>query len=88
MVTKKLPIANRLGIHLRPAAQLVNLASKYKCRILVQNHNGNADGKSLMSLLALAASGGSEVTLTVEGQGSKAALVAIQQLFLEKFGET
>ena len=87
MVTKKLPIANRLGIHLRPAAQLVNLASKYKCRILVQNQNGNADGKSLMSLLALAATGGSEVTLTVKGRHSKAALTAIQQLFQDKFGE-
>jgi len=40
-----------------------------------------------MSLLALAATGGSEVTLTVKGRHSKAALTAIQQLFQDKFGE-
>ena len=86
-VVEKVKILNRLGLHLRAAAQLVKATSKFKCRVLVKSHNGHVDGKSLMNLLTLAASYGSELTLVFQGEDAKAASAAIQQLFLSKFGE-
>jgi phosphotransferase system HPr (HPr) family protein len=86
-LTKKVKILNRLGLHLRAAAQLVKTSSKFKCRIIVKNHNHHADCKSLINLLTLAATYGSELTVTFEGDDAKDALAAIQTLFLDKFGE-
>lgn len=86
-VTKKVKIINRLGLHLRAAAQLVKASSKFKCRILIRNHHRQADCKSLLNLLTLAASYGSELTLVFEGDDAWNAQEAIHNLFLTKFGE-
>jgi phosphocarrier protein HPr len=80
-------LTNDLGLHLRAAAQLVRIASKFKCKILVKNKNGDADGKSLVSLLVLAAVKGSEVKMTIEGEDAEAAWKAIHKLFEGNFGE-
>ena len=82
----KVKITNRLGLHLRAAAQLVKTASKFKCRILIKNHNHHGDCKSILNLLTLAASYGSELTLVFEGEDAGEASRAIQNLFLSKFG--
>ena len=86
-VTQKVKILNRLGLHLRAAAQLVKTTSKYKCRVLVKSQTGHVDGKSLLNLLSLAASYGSELTIVFQGEDAKDASAAIQNLFLAKFGE-
>ena len=86
-VVEKVKILNRLGLHLRAAAQLVTTSSKFKCRVLVRSHDGHVDGKSLINLLTLAASYGSELTIIFQGEDAKAASAAIQQLFQNKFGE-
>lgn len=86
-LTKKLKILNRLGLHLRAAAQFVKTTSKFKCRILVKNGNGHVNGKSIINLMTLAAGYGSELTLVFEGEDAQAALKEIQTLFLNKFGE-
>ncbi|HUO57172.1 MAG TPA: HPr family phosphocarrier protein [bacterium] len=86
-VVEKVKILNRLGLHLRAAAQLVKTSSKFKCRVLVRSHDGHVDGKSLINLLTLAASYGSELTIIFQGEDAKAASAAIQQLFQNKFGE-
>ena len=87
MVVKKLSVRNELGLHLRAAAQLARIASKFACRVSVANHNGKADGKSPISLLAIGAAGGTEVTVTVEGKGERTAISEIQELFMNRFGE-
>jgi phosphocarrier protein len=78
---------NRLGLHLRAAAEFVKTTSKFKCRILVKHGDGHVNGKSLINLMALAASYGAELTLTFEGEDAMDAEKAIQNLFLAKFGE-
>jgi phosphocarrier protein HPr len=86
-ITKKLKIMNRLGLHLRAAAQFVKTTSKFKCRILVKYGNGHVNGKSIINLMTLAASYGSELTLVFDGEDARDAEKAIQNLFLDKFGE-
>lgn len=86
-ITQKVKILNRLGLHLRAAAQLVRTTSRYKCRVLVKGPLGQVDAKSLMNLLTLAASYGSELTIVLQGEDARDASTAIQDLFLNKFGE-
>ena len=86
-VVKKVKIINALGLHLRAAAQLVKASSRFKCRIIIRNEYRQADCKSLLNLIALAASYGSEVTLIFEGEDVQDAQEAILNLFHTKFGE-
>lgn len=86
-ITEKVTIANRLGFHLRAAAQFVKTSSKYKCRVLVRHQYKDANGKSLLNLLALAASYGSELELVFEGEDASAARDSLKRLVLNRFGE-
>lgn len=86
-IEEKIKVINKLGLHLRAAAKLVKITSQYKCRIKVRNSGAPVDGKSLLNLMALAASYGSELTFVIEGDDSQDALTAIRSLFLNKFGE-
>ena len=54
MVTKELTIINKLGIHARPAAQFVKLASKFDADIVVEKDGEEVDGKSILGLMMLA----------------------------------
>ena len=86
-IVQKVKILNKLGLHLRAAAQLVKASSKFKCRVLVKSQNGHVDMKSILNLMALAATYGSELTLVFQGEDARDAQAAIQSLFLSKFGE-
>ncbi len=87
VITEKVKIINRLGVHIRSAALLVRALSQFKCRILVKNKHRNADAKSLINLLTLAAGYGSELTFIFEGEDARDACASIRDLFLNKFGE-
>ena len=69
MVTKELTIINKLGIHARPAAQFVKLASKFDADIVVEKDGEEVDGKSILGLMMLAVGHGSKITITAEGEG-------------------
>jgi phosphocarrier protein HPr len=86
-ITEKITIKNRLGLHLRAAAELAKTSSKFKCDILFKNHHHQADGKSVINLLALAATKGAELTVTFQGEDARDARTAIQSLFSNNFGE-
>ena len=86
MLVKKIGINDPLGLHLRVAAQLAKTASNYKCKITVKNHNGHANGKSILNLLALSAIAGSELTIILEGVDASAAWNAIDHLFHDTLG--
>ena len=86
-ITEKVRLTNRLGLHLRAAAEFAKTSSKFKCRILVKSHRHQADGKSVINLLALAATCGSELTMTFRGDDAEDAYSAIQCLVQAKFGE-
>ncbi len=86
-IEEKVVVTNKLGLHLRAAAELVKVTSKYNCRIKVRNNGAAVNGKSLLNLIALAASYGSELVFVVEGDDSQDALTDIRSLFINKFGE-
>lgn len=89
MLKATVTVVNDLGLHARAAAQLVRLARKFSSSIsLTRDDNGDsANAKSILSLLYLAAAKGVNITLTVEGDDEKPAIDAVEQLFVEGFGE-
>ena len=86
-VTKQLIVINRLGIHARPAALFVKVASKFTSQISVEKDGETINGKSIMGLMMLAAAQGSKLTVTTEGADAEAALKALEELFHQKFNE-
>ncbi len=78
--TIKLKIKNILGIHARPASVFVRLASTFDANITVEKDGENVNGKSLISLLMLAAGYRSTITVTATGKDSSEAIVAIENL--------
>ena len=63
MPTREFTVTNKLGIHARPAAQFVKTASNFSCDIQVEKDDEQADGKSIMGLMMLAAGHGSILTI-------------------------
>ena len=87
MVTKELTIINKLGIHARPAAQFVKLASSFDADIVVEKDGEEVDGKSILGLMMLAVGPGSKITVTAEGKDEQQALDALEDLVARKFEE-
>jgi phosphocarrier protein HPr len=85
--SEKMPIINKLGLHLRAAAELVKVANKFKSQIFIHHGVQNVNTKSLMGLMTLAAARGTELEFTAEGDDAKEALAAIRELLAKKFGE-
>ena len=73
-------IKNADGLHMRPAMQFVDIASKYKSSIRVSNEQTSADGKSIMQMSMLAAVCGSQLKIQAEGADSKEAAEALREL--------
>lgn len=67
MIEKTVKIVNKAGLHTRPAATIVKLASKYKCEFFISKDGININGKSIIGVMTLAAEMGSELTLTFDG---------------------
>lgn len=89
MIVSEIKVTNRLGLHARAAAQLVRKASVFKSSITLERVDGtaSADAKSILSLLMLAASRGTLLRITIEGEDEKEALSLLVQLFADGFGE-
>lgn len=88
MITKKLTVLNKLGIHARPAAQFVRVASRFKSDVTVEKDDESVDGKSIMGLMMLAVGCGAEIDVIVEGPDEEEAMAALETLVREKFGES
>jgi phosphocarrier protein HPr len=84
---KTLLIQNELGLHARAATKLVQLASKFPCDITLTKDGHEVNGKSIMGVLMLVASKGTKVTVRAKGARCDEAVVAIEQLVNDKFGE-
>ena len=80
-------IKNKLGMHLRAAATFIKLAGKYKSEILVIKDEEQVNGKSIMGIMALAASEGTRLIIKAEGEDAKEALEKLKELIDNKFGE-
>ena len=83
----KIQIANRLGLHARAAARFVHLANTFRSRITVSRDGSRVDGKSILGLLTLAASKGTALRLTAEGDDAEEAVRQLAQLVHDRFGE-
>ena len=87
MTERKLKIQNKLGLHARPAALLVETASNYDAEVYVIKNGNTINAKSIMGVLMLAAEQGSELTFRAKGNQEKEALDAISKLLDDKFHE-
>lgn len=85
--TRTLKITNRFGLHARPAALVVETASRYDCEVTLSKDGMNANGKSIMSVMLLAAEPESEVELHAEGPQATEAVEALDALFKARFHE-
>ena len=87
MVEKKVEVINKLGLHVRPAAMLVQKASKFRSEIRLQKDDLEVNAKSILSVMALAAQMGSFVIIKAEGEDEAFAVEELAKLFEERFGE-
>ena len=86
-MTKEILVANKLGMHARPAALFVKTANRFACDIFVEKDGEKINGKSIMGLMMLAAGPGSKLTLHVRGADAHAAIAEIEALVKRKFDE-
>ncbi|MEL7835177.1 HPr family phosphocarrier protein [Fodinibius sp. Rm-B-1B1-1] len=87
MIKKKVTIVNDAGLHARPAAALVKLASKYEADFYIHLYGYKVNGKSILGVMTLAAEKGAELELEVDGPDESEALDAITDLIDSGFGE-
>ncbi len=87
MIEKTVMIVNKAGMHTRPAATIVKMASKYKCEFYISKNGLNINGKSIIGVMTLAAEMGSEVTLTFDGEDEQRAAEEIVDYFNRGFDE-
>jgi phosphocarrier protein HPr len=89
MIRQSILVTNKLGLHARAAAKLVRLASRFASDIYISREDANQqiDSKSILGILMLAASKGTNLVISIDGQDEEEAKVAICELFETRFGE-
>ncbi len=87
MVERHVTIPNRYGLHARPAAQLVHLASSFDCDVRLRVSDDVVDGKSILGILQLGAAQGTDLDVVCEGTDEVPAAEAISELINNGFGE-
>ena len=88
--SREIIVQNELGLHARPAMQFVDLANQFKSEIKVikgGEEPGEADGKSVMQMIILAATEGTPLRIEAEGDDADQAVAKLTELVEEKFGE-
>jgi phosphocarrier protein len=89
MQQRNITVINRLGLHARAAARLVNLANQYNAEVKLARADTKqaVDGKSILGVLLLAASRGTELVISAEGEDEEPVIRALCDLINNKFGE-
>jgi len=87
MQEREVTIINKLGLHARAAAKLVNVASKYASLIEVEKDGQRVNGKSIMGVMMLAANQGSTIKLLADGDDAEKSLDDMEQLIKNYFDE-
>jgi len=87
VISKQFRIINRLGLHARAAASFVKLASSYDSDVFLVYGEQSVNGKSIMGIMMLAASQGTDLLLEVNGADETAAAKALLELINKRFGE-
>lgn len=87
MAERNVTIINRLGLHARAAARFVNEACAFDADISLERAGQTVNGKSIMGVMMLAASPGTELVIHAEGDDAEAALDALETLIANRFDE-
>ncbi|MFL6593642.1 MAG: HPr family phosphocarrier protein [Luteimonas sp.] len=87
MLERELLVANRLGLHARASARLVQVLSGFQCNATLSAKGREVNAKSIMGVMLLAAGPGTEVVLRVDGGDEAAAADAVAELFARNFDE-
>lgn len=87
MISQNVTVMNETGIHARPASIFVKTASQFKSNITVYKDNKSGSAKSIISILGLGITKGTEIKITADGEDEKEALAALVQLIESKFDE-
>lgn len=85
LVRKTVKITNKLGLHARPSAKVVQTATKFKSEITLEKEGLEVNGKSIMGVMMLAAEMGSDVTVTAQGEDAEDAVRALSEVLASKF---
>lgn len=86
-IEKEIPIVNRLGLHARPAAMFVRIASRYRAEVWVAKEGEEVNGKSIMGLMMLAAGQGSKLRIRCDGLDADKAMAELEELINARFHE-
>jgi phosphocarrier protein HPr len=86
-IEKEVAIVNRLGMHARPAAMFVRVASRFRCEVWVEKEGERINGKSIMGLMMLAAGQGSKLMIRCEGPDADRAMEELEELINRRFNE-
>jgi phosphocarrier protein len=87
LIEKEITVVNKLGLHARPAAQLVQTASRFRSEVSITRGDLTVNAKSIMGVMMLAAELGAVLRFRVEGEDERQAIKAIENAFRGKFGE-
>jgi len=87
MLERELTVSNRLGLHARATAKLVQTLSSYRCNATLAAKGREVNAKSIMGVMLLAAGQGTTVVVRVDGDDEAAALQALVELFERRFDE-
>jgi phosphocarrier protein HPr len=86
-IEKSCTVRNKMGLHARPAALIVQTANKFPCEVTLVKDGQNVNGKSIMGVLMLAAAKGTTILVRAEGDEAQACADAISDLFEKGFNE-
>jgi phosphocarrier protein HPr len=87
MLQQEVQIINKLGLHARASAKLTQLASSFKCEVMLSRNNRRVNAKSIMGVMMLAAAKGSTINIETNGENEAEAIQALVKLINEYFGE-
>ncbi len=87
MITTRINISNKLGLHARASAKLTKLAGSYPCEVHLSRGARRVNAKSIMGVMMLAAGLGTEIEIECDGEREQEAMAALRELIDAKFGE-
>ena len=87
MICEKITIINKLGLHARAASKLVSKASQFESDVFIDKQGNRVNAKSIMGVMMLAASKGTEVMLEADGNDEKDCIEAMVELINNRFDE-
>lgn len=87
MITKEITVQNQVGLHARPATFFIQRANEFKSAIWVEKEERRANAKSLLGVLSLGITGGTQIKIIADGQDEEVAVESLEKLIISGFAE-